>query len=132
MSAADFLDTNLLLYLVSDRAKAERIEALLTTGSGISIQVSNEFASVASRKLGRPMHEIREVLTDIRAICSVKTAGIETHELGLSIAERYKFSVYDSMLLAAAVKAGCTTFYTEDLQHGQVIDGLTIRNPFIP
>lgn len=44
--------------------------------------------------------------------------------------ERYRFSIYDSMLLASALEAGCRTFYREDLHHGQRIEGLTIRNPF--
>jgi len=56
---------------------------------------------------------------------------IETHELGLQIAERYGFSIYDALIVAAAVRARCTVLYTEDFQHGQVIDKLVIRNPFV-
>jgi len=74
--------------------------------------------------------EIREVLSAIRSVCRVTTAEVKTHELGLDIAERYKYSVYDSILIAAALQAGCTNFFTEDLHHGQIIEGLTIRNPF--
>ncbi|HEY0281880.1 MAG TPA: PIN domain-containing protein [Rhizomicrobium sp.] len=131
MSAADFFDTNVLLYLVSpDSAKADRVEALLAQRGTISIQVLDEFASVATRKFGKKLSEVREVLSLIRLVCEVKAANIETHDLGLDIAERCKFSVYDSMLLAAAIQARCSTFYTEDLQHGRKLEGLTIRNPF--
>jgi predicted nucleic acid-binding protein len=133
MSATDFFDSNVLLYLLSpEPAKANLVEALLPDGGSISIQVLDEFASVATRKFGRSMSETRRLLSSIRSVCDVVAADIETHELGLDIAERYKFSVYDSMLVAAAIQARCTTFFTEDLHHGQKIGGLTIRNPFRP
>lgn len=131
MSAADFLDSNILLYLVSDQEiKSRRAAELLASGGTISVQVLDEFASVALRKLGQTMRATRNALAGIRTVCTVVPTGIETHERGLDIAERYKFSIYDSMLLAAALKSGCRRFYTEDLHHGQKIDGLTIRNPF--
>ncbi len=131
MSAADFIDSNVLIYLVSnDAAKAVRAADLLADGGTISIQVLNEFASVALRKLGRTMRETREALAGIRTVCTDVPTNLETHERGLEIAERYKFSVYDSMLVAAALQAGCRTFHTEDLHHGQKIESLTIRNPF--
>jgi predicted nucleic acid-binding protein len=132
MSAAeDFFDTNVLLYLLSgDAAKADRAEQLLAGRGVISVQVLNEFAAVAAGKFGMEIAEIRAVLSAIRAACSVKSLDIETHELGLEIAGRHRYSIFDSMLLAAAVRAGCLTFYSEDLQHGQTIDRLTIVNPF--
>jgi predicted nucleic acid-binding protein len=55
---------------------------------------------------------------------------IDTHELGLDMTERYGSSIYDGLIIAAAVRAGCTVVYSEDMQHGQAIDQLTIRNPF--
>lgn len=132
MSADDFLDSNILIYLVSNEvSKKARAAMLLSDGGIVSIQVLDEFASVASRKLGRTMPEIRQALAGIRTVCTVARTGIDTHELGLDIAERYKFSVYDSMLIAAALQAECKTFYTEDLQDGQKIEGMTIRNPFV-
>lgn len=132
MSTADFFDSNILLYVVSsDPGKKQRAAELLADGGTISIQVLDEFASVASRKLGQPLAETRKKLFDIRAVCNVVTASIATHERGLDIAERYKFSIYDSMLLASALEAGCRTFYSEDLHHGQRIGSLTIRNPFL-
>ena len=132
MSAADcFFDTNVLLYLLSkDAAKADLAEALLATGGVVSVQVLNEFASVATRKLAMTIPEIREILSTIRAVCVVRSLDIETHELGLEMAERYGFSIYDGLIVAAAVRARSAILYTEDLQPGQVIDQVTIQNPF--
>jgi len=133
MSAADFFDSNVLLYLVSTHTtKAAQVAPLLAGGGTISVQVLDEFASVALRKLGKAIPDIRQALNGIRAVCTVVVADTATHDLGLDIAERYKFSIYDSMLLAAAQRANCTTFFTEDMQHGQKIGGLTVRNPFRP
>jgi predicted nucleic acid-binding protein len=131
MSAADtFFDTNVLLYLVSgDAVKADRAEELLTNGGSISVQVLNEFASVATRRYGVEIEKIREVLSVIRAVCSIKPLDVETHELGLELAERYRYSIYDSMIVAAALRAGCSTLFSEDLQDGQKMGTLTIRNP---
>jgi len=132
MSDLVFLDSNILLYLESpDTAKAMQAFMLLQAGGVISVQVLNEFASVAVRKFAIPIPEIRLTLRSVRQVCTVQSLDIETHELGLNITERYRFDIYDSLIVASALRAGCTTLYTEDLQHGQVIDGLTIRNPFI-
>lgn len=133
MKAAErFFDTNVLLYLLSaDGNKADRAEAALAAGGIVSVQVLNEFASVASRKLGMPIPEIREVLAAIRAVCRVVPVGEETHDLGLQVAERYGLSVYDSMIVASALLAGCKSLLTEDMQDGQAFDGrLKIHNPF--
>jgi len=133
MSAGDsFFDTNVVLCLLSaDAAKADRAEELIANGGQISVQVLNELAAVARRKLGMPWHEVREVVMQIRAVCPVTPLTVETHERGLDVAERLGLSVYDGMIVASALLAECTTLYTEDMPHGQIIDGqLTIRNPF--
>lgn len=133
MSGVDpFFDTNVVLYLFSsDSVKADRAEALLATGGIVSVQVLNELASVARRKLAMTWREVGEVLAHIRAICRTEPLTVEGHARGIGIAERYRLSVYDGMILASALDAGCSIVYTEDLHDGQVIeDGLTIRNPF--
>jgi predicted nucleic acid-binding protein len=132
MSARDgFFDTNILLHLLSsEQIKADQAEALIAGGGVISVQVLNEFVSVATRKLAMRLSEAREILVTVRAICSVAPLSVETHDLGLDLADRYGFSVYDSMIIAAALQAKCQTLYSEDMQHGQRIGGLTIRNPF--
>lgn len=134
MSAADvFFDTSVLLYLLSnDTSKADRIETLLAGQGTISAQVLNEFAAVAIRKLKMPMSEVREILDTVRAVCDVQPVTIETHDRALDIVERYGFSLYDSLLIAAALLAGSKRLYCEDLQHDQLIDRqLRVVNPFV-
>ena len=133
MRAAEvFHDTNVVLYLLSaDTAKADRAEELLASGGRVSIQVLNEFAAVATRKLGMGWKEIGEVLAQVRAVCAIEPLAIETHERGLALASRYGLNVYDAMIVSSALLAGCTLLYSEDMQHGQVFDRqLTVRNPF--
>ena len=127
-----FFDTNVVLYLMSaDTAKADVAENLLSAGGAISVQVLNEFAAVARRKLAMSWPEIREVLTQVRMVCAVLPITAETHDRALLVAERHGLSFYDACIVAAALLAGCTTLYSEDMQHGQLIDRqLTILNPF--
>ena len=128
-----FVDTNILLYLLSDdAAKAERAEALLSSRVVISVQVLNEFANVARRKLGLPWPEVEQALIDIRRFASVQPLMLDTHERGLALAKRYQLSVYDAMIAAAALEAGCTTLASEDFSTGQRFENrLTVRNPFV-
>lgn len=133
MSAARaFLDTNVLLYLLSaDAAKADRAEAVVASGGIVSVQVLNEFASVAARKLGMSVAEIRDVLAPIRALCPAEPLTPATHDQALDLMERYGFSLYDAMIVAAARLAHCDTLYSEDMHDGQIVDQrLVIRNPF--
>ena len=127
-----FLDTNVLVYLMSDDpAKADIAEDLLRFGGVVSVQVLNEFASVSMRKLGLRLDEVRELLSGIRRFCRVEPVTLETHELGLAFCDRYGYSIYDSMILAAATLGGCETLMSEDMQTNQTIArGLYIRNPF--
>ncbi len=127
-----FLDTNVLLYLLSSEpTKADRAETLISYGGVISVQVLNEFASVATRKLSMSVPEIREVLSTVRTLCDVVPLSAQTHDLALDFAERYHLSIFDALIIAAAVQAKCRVLYSEDMQHGQKIEGLTIRNPFV-
>ena len=134
MSAADtFFDTSVLLYLLSaDADRADRVEELLAERATISVQVLNEFAAVALRKLRMPVSEVREFLDTVRAVCDVEPVTLATHDRGLAINERYGFWLYDSMIVASALIAAVKILYSEDLQDGQVIDGkLRIVNPFL-
>lgn len=125
-----FFDTNVLLYLLSTDAKADKAEALMAGGGFVSVQVLNEFASVAFRKLKMTWPEIREILTTIQAVCEVVPVTVAIHQAGLAIAERYGLSFYDSLIVAAAAEAECRIVYSEDMQDGQVLQQVTIRNPF--
>ena len=132
MSRADaFFDTNVVLYLLSeDEAKADRAEGLLAAGGAISVQVLNEFAAVASRKLRMSWMEIREALNLVRAVCQVHPLSLETHERAVEVAERYGLSLYDAVIVSAALLAGCKTLYSEDMQDSRVIERqLKVRNP---
>jgi predicted nucleic acid-binding protein len=134
MSDADScFDTSVLLYLLSeDSNKANRVEELLDERGTISVQVLNEFAVVALRKLRMPLNDVREILGTIRAVCNVEPVTLATHDRGLEISERYGFSLYDSMMVASALIVGSKVLYAEDLQHGQVIDAqLRVINPFL-
>jgi len=128
-----FFDTHVLLYLLSeDNRKADRAEAIIATGGIISVQVLNEFASVVLRKLGMSYAEIRDVLGTVRAVCQTQALTVDTHDRGLDIAERFGFSLYDSMIVSSALQCGCRVLYSEDMQHGQEIDGqLVVVNPFL-
>ncbi len=129
--ASTFFDTNVLLYLLSqESAKADRAEELLGRGGVISVQVLNEFASVASRKLAMKISEIRGILATVRELCAVVAVDVGIHERGLDLVERYRLSIYDAFIVAAALQAGCRALYTEDLQHGYTFGKLVIRNPF--
>jgi predicted nucleic acid-binding protein len=132
MSAKPFLDTSVVLYLLSeDVAKADRAEALLSQSGTVSVQVLNEAANVMTRKLRMDLDEISGFLTGVRHFCDVVPLTIDTHDDALAIARRYGFSIYDSLIIAAAIAAKCEVLYSEDLQSVQQLGGhLTIINPF--
>jgi predicted nucleic acid-binding protein len=132
MSVTSFIDTNVLLYLLSaDTAKAARAEEVVRIGGTISVQVLNEMANVMRRKLSIPWREVNEVLILVRSICPCESLTLEIHDRGLLVAERYGLSVYDGLIVAAALVSQCDTLYSEDMQQGLLIDGqLRIHNPF--
>jgi predicted nucleic acid-binding protein len=133
MNAAErFLDTNVLLYLLSGNSTiANRAEAELLAGGVVSVQALNEFASVATKKLRMEIPDVKEVLATIRSLCSIEAVDEQTHDRGLLVAERYRLSIFDSMMIASALIKGCKLFISGDLQDGQRIDDqLLIQNPF--
>lgn len=127
-----FFDTTILIYAVSDSGPRTAIaESLLAAGGHISVQVLNEFAAVARRKLNMPWDELTEALTAIRALCEPPTPlTVEVHESAIKLAALYRYHIYDSLILAAALQSECSTLFSEDMQDGQKIGRLTIRNPF--
>lgn len=132
-AAPAFCDTNILLYRFMHDPKSHISKALMVEPFAISVQVLSEFANVARRKLRVDWDEINTRLILVRASASsIYPITLENHALGLHFAERYQLAVHDSMIVASALLAGCDTLYSEDMQHGMVIEGrLTIRNPFI-
>lgn len=131
MSADPFIDSNVLVYLLSAGAKADRAEEIIRQGGVISVQVLNEVANVERRKLKMAWPELGDFLQLVRALLPVEPLTAQTHELGLAMAERYGLSVYDGQIVASALLAECTTLWSEDMQDGLVLDGrATVRNPF--
>ena len=130
---ASFLDSNVILCSLSeDEAKHRRALELLAAGSVISTQVLGEVANVMRRKLGFEIPAIRAVISRLIADTRLHPMAPSTILLALDCAERFGFSFYDSLIVAAAPEAGCATLYSEDLQHGQTLHGgLTINNPFL-
>ncbi|MEQ1593438.1 MAG: PIN domain-containing protein [Thiobacillaceae bacterium] len=136
MPAERFLDTNILLYLYSEDEPDKRTRAQLLvrgeTRAWVSTQVLSEMANVLHRKFGVTYPDIAIALHEIRAVCATHQVTAETITLALSLAERYRHSYYDSLILAAALECGCNELVSEDMQNGFVIDSrLTIRNPFV-
>ena len=127
-----FLDSNIVLYLASeDLLKADRAQELVAEGGTISVQVLNEIANISRRKMGLSWAETRNFLLMIRGLLKVEPITIEIHDVGVSLAERYQLSVYDSMIVSAALSAECDTLLSEDLQDGLLINGrLRVLNPF--
>lgn len=129
--SAEFCDTNIVLYLLDHGLKADRAEVILGQGPRISVQVLNEAMVNCRRKAGLSWHETGAFLAEVQTLCPVEDLTVQTHEVGRALAERYGFSVYDSMIVAAALIAGCTTLWTEDMQDNLLVEGkLRIVNPF--
>ena len=132
MTSKAFLDTNVLVYLLSSiSAKASRARALLADENVISVQVLNEFALVARRKHAMDWNDLEATLEEFRTHLDVESLTPAIQARAMQIARRYQLRIYDANILAAAEQARCSIVYSEDMQHGQVIGGLTIRNPFL-
>ncbi len=135
-----FLDTNLFVYSFDTLAPLKQqiarqcIEAALQTQRGvISTQVIQEFLNVALRRFARPLNVsegreyVRIVLTPL---CQHYPSPL-FYDHALLIQQQTGFSFYDALVVTAALEIGCRTLLSEDLQNGRVIEGLTIRNPFV-
>ena len=137
MSADEFLDTNVLVYSVDLESPEKRRRALELINRGltertvcISFQVVQETLNVLIRRTETPADRIRQLMDSILVpLWQVYPSASLCHD-AISIQGRYGFSFYDSLIIAAALEAGCTRLYSEDLQHGQQIERLTIINPF--
>ena len=128
----DFLDSNIILYLLSsDQRKADISERLVEGGGVISVQVLNEVANVMRRKLVCDWREITDVLQTCESLLEVVSLTLSTHRSACRIAARYGFSFYDAVIVSSAMESGCHRLWTEDLQDGHKLDdGLVIRNPY--
>ena len=139
MSAENFIDTNIFIYQLErlDARKAEIADELIEHGIAtrkacISFQVIQECINAAIRKAKVPLteDEMRKYMEDVLVPLYSVQSSIRLYQASLDIRSRYRFSFYDSLIVAAALEAGCKTLYSEDMNHGQRIEGVTITNPF--
>lgn len=129
-----FLDSNVLIYAFTQaEQKTEKARRLLSSGAFVSVHALNETANVLQRKFRTPWSRICAIVDAIVESCpDPLPLTLATHRSALRISERFKYSIYDGLILASALEARCEVLYSEDLQHGQIIDGLRIENPFLP
>jgi predicted nucleic acid-binding protein len=135
MPVKAFFDTNVLIYAVAENdPRNAQAEKLLASGGVLSVQILNEFVSVARRKALMSWREVTAALNAFRVLCpSPLPITVELHEAAIKIAEKHGYNICDALVVATALEAGCATLYSEDLHGGQTIEGqLTIRNPFAP
>ncbi len=133
-----FIDTNVLIYWVDDSARADTVEQLLAGESVISVQVLNEFANVLRKKRAMPLADIRFLSNTLINSCEVYDLSVRTHQSALALMGRYRLSLYDANIVAAAGLSNCAVLYSEDMQDGLNIklpepggaSALSIRNPF--
>ena len=134
MKGKIFLDSNLWVYLYSDRDKGNIVRNIIEDyfiDIVLSAQVLGEFFNVLIRKIMRTKKEAREIISDLAMNFEVieidKSLVLEAMEISI----RYKYSYWDSLIVVAALRTGCSILYTEDLHDGQIINGrLKIVNPF--
>ena len=137
MSVENFLDTNIFVYLFDEtdddkRERAERLvqQALENETGCISYQVVQETINVITRKLNATPEKARQILDRVLIPLWRVNPTRTLYQRGLDLQTRYRLSFYDSLIVASALAAGCKTLYSEDMQHGQHIEGITITNPF--
>jgi predicted nucleic acid-binding protein len=129
-----FFDSNVLIYTIEQgTARSARAAALLADGGFISVQCLNEFVSVLSRKLKLDWPAIVEARDQLVVLCALAVPmTLDIHVNAVEIAHRLRLSLWDALIVSAALSVGCSTLYSEDMHHGLVIAGtLTIVNPFL-
>lgn len=129
-----FLDTNIVLYAFADDPRSIAAETLLARGADLSVQVLNEFTNVARRTLAFDWRQVEQALQALRVLArTIHPVDLDTHSGALDLSQRYRLSFYDALILSSALKARCDVLYSEDMQHGLLLEGrLRIENPFSP
>ena len=139
MPAADsFIDTNILLYAIStepsEAAKTAVARQLLTTENwGWSAQVAAEFVNASTAKRRPKPLTLVEAEQWIDTWLPFPLAPVDGPLVkdAIGVAQRYQISYFDAQIVAAAKRLGCATLYSEDLNHGQVYDGVRVLNPLV-
>jgi predicted nucleic acid-binding protein len=129
-----FLDTNILVYALDEDSRSGIASRLLEDGGAISVQSLNELANVLRRKRLWTWDQVARAIEAVTFRCpAIVALTPDLHRLGLRLAEQYSLSIYDAMIAAAALAAGCDKLYSEDMHDGLTVDGrLRIVNPFAP
>jgi predicted nucleic acid-binding protein len=131
--SGSFIDSNVLIYLASGVSEKAQVaeEILATPRSVISPQVVNECASILRRKFAHDWAAITAFIDHVIRVTSMTPMTLDTSKRGFALAARYGFSVWDSMVVAAALEAEADVLWTEDLHDGLVVEGrLRLINPF--
>lgn len=134
-----FLDTNILIYSFDPNEKKKRnisqklIQKAIKEQSGcLSWQVVQEFLNVVTSKFKKPLSQqnCKQYLDDVLLpLCEIYPSK-NVYHYALEVMNRWKFSLYDSLIISAATKSDCNLLYSEDLQHNQIIGPLKVQNPF--
>lgn len=129
-----FVDSNVLLYLLgNDERKKDIAKIILKARPSISAQVVSENVNVLLKKFTElTLKDISGHAKMLSLYCTINTLNVSTIEKAFEIREKYHFQWYDCTILSAAILDGCTIIYSEDMQHGQLIENtLAIVNPFL-
>jgi predicted nucleic acid-binding protein len=127
-----FFDTNILVYSFSEDEKRPVALAALADGGVISVQVLNELTNVLRKKQKRDWPTIESALSVLKLrFPDIVPLTAQLHEASLPLARDHGLTIYDALIIAAAMEAGCDTLFSEDLQHGRVFGRVTIQNPFL-
>ncbi|WP_288936201.1 PIN domain-containing protein [uncultured Sphingomonas sp.] len=126
------MDTNILVYAIDEDVRSGIASQLLEDGGAISVQSLNELANVLRRKRRWTWDQVARAIEAVTFRCpAIVVLTPDLHRLGLRLAEQYSLSIYDAMIAAAALTAGCDRLYSEDMHDGLTVDGrLCIVNPF--
>jgi predicted nucleic acid-binding protein len=129
---APFLDTNIFVYSITDDRRAEVALGLLADPFVTSVQALNEFANVAFRKQGLQWSDIRALTQAFQTLAdAILPIAPAMHFQALALSEAHQLSFYDALMLAVALDAGCSVFYSEDMHNGVVIrEQLRVVDPF--
>jgi predicted nucleic acid-binding protein len=126
-----FFDSNILVYAYSTDQRRRRALSLIASGGIISAQVLNEFTNVLRKKQKQDWLIIEAATASVRAqFPQIVPITADTHAEAISLARDHGFAFYDALIFAAALEGGCAILYSEDMQDGRTIQGLTIVNPF--
>ena len=137
MTAEIFLDANVLLYASSnaaeDKTKRERAQTLMIAAPfTLSAQVLQEYIANALRKKQLGISETNiQAMLELAATATVLPVSLELNLASVQIRRKFQVSHWDATIIAAALELGCTTLYSEDLNHGQSYDGVGGVNPFL-